>query len=91
MYSEALGIGITPSEFWNMSLQEVKDTVNSRIKQRNDEIYTLSGMVRVAVLSVFSKEVRFPDRSSDEQSEGNWKNSYNYLKALQKVHKKGGA
>ena len=91
MYNKALEVGIYPSEFWDMSIQEVSDTVNSRLKQRSDEIYTLSGMIRVAVLSVFSKDVKFPDRPNDEKSEESWKNSYNYLKALQKVHKKGGA
>ena len=88
MYSKALECGLLPAEFWDMSLQEVKDTVNSRFKQRNNEIYTLSGMIRVAVLSVFSKDVEFPDAPDMEQNaEGKWKNSYNYLKALQKKQK----
>ena len=72
-----------------MSLQEIRDTVHSRNKQKQNEIYALSSMIRVAVLSVFSKEVRFPDPPSEERKEGNWKNSYNYLKALQKIHKGG--
>jgi hypothetical protein len=67
-----------------MSLKEVQDTVTFRFRQKNQEIYTLSGMIRVAVLSVFSKETKFPDPPYNEQDEeGNWKNSYNYLKALQ--------
>lgn len=74
-----------------MTLQEVKDTVNSRFKQRQNDNYTLSSLIRVAVLSCFSKEVRFPDPPSEERKEGDWKNSYNYLKALQKIHKRGGA
>ena len=94
MYSEALESGILPLEFWEMSIQEVRDTVNSRMRQKQNEIYTLSGMIRVAVLSVFSDKCKFPV-SPDEafnregKREGNWKNSYNYLKALQKVHKGG--
>ena len=87
MYGKALEVGLLPSEFWGMSLQEIKDTVNSRFKQRNNEIYTLSGMIRVAVLSVFSKDVKFPEAPDNQSHEGNWKNSYNYLKALQKKQK----
>lgn len=82
MYAKALEVGIYPSEFWDMSLREVRDTVNSRIKQRNDEIYTLSSMIRVAVLSVFSSDVQFP-APPEHEKEQSWKNSYNYLKALQ--------
>jgi hypothetical protein len=88
MYRKALEVGILPSEFWGMSLKEVQDTVNSRLRQKDDEIYTLSAMIRVAVLSAFSKEVQFP-APPDQQKEQNWKNSYNYLKALQKAE--GGA
>ena len=90
MYAKALEVGIYPSEFWNMTLQEVRDTVNSRIRQKNDEIYTLSGMIRVAVLSVFpSSGVRFPAAPNQEEKQGDWKNSKKYLKALQKIHKGG--
>ena len=71
-----------------MTLQEVQDTVNSRIRQKNDEIYTLSGMIRVAVLSAFSDKVQFP-APPDSQEQQNWKNSYNYMKALQEAE--GGA
>ena len=88
MYGKALGVGISPSEFWAMSAQEVRDTVNSRIKQRNDEIYSLSALIRVAVLSVFSADVQFP-APPDESKERDWKNSYNYIKALQKLQQGG--
>ena len=92
MYSKALEMGLYPSEFWDMSLQEVKDTVNSRFRQKNNEIHALSGMIRVAVLSVFSKDCQFPSLPYGEEKEQkeSWKNSYNYMKALQKV-RKGGA
>jgi hypothetical protein len=90
MYNKALGVGILPSEFWEMSLREVRNTVDSRIRQKNNEIYSLSGMIRVAVLSAFSKEVQFPaSPDSSEKGSGNWENSKNYMKALQKV--RGGA
>ena len=90
MYNKALGVGILPSEFWEMSLREVRNTVDSRIRQKNNEIYSLSGMIRVAVLSAFSKEVQFPaPPDSSEKRSGNWENSKNYMKALQKV--RGGA
>ena len=89
MYRKALEVGIYPSEFWDMTLQEVRDTVNSRIRQKNDEIYTLSSMIRVAVLSVFSSDVQFPSAPTQEEKQGNWQNSKNYLKALQKIHKGG--
>jgi hypothetical protein len=90
MYSNALEVGIYPSEFWDMSVQEVRDTVNSRHKQKQNDIYALSAMVRVAVLSAFSDKVKFPSSPfPEEKTEGNWKNSYNYLKALQKKQQGG--
>lgn len=90
MYNKALGVGILPSEFWEMSLREVRNTVDSRIRQKNNEIYSLSGMIRVAVLSAFSKEVQFPaPPDNSEKESGNWMNSKKYMKALQKV--RGGA
>ena len=89
MYRKALEFGILPSEFWDMALQEVQDTVNSRIRQKNDEIYTLSGMIRVAVLSAFSDKVQFPAPPDQGEKQQNWKNSYNYMKALQEAE--GGA
>lgn len=95
MYNEALDVGIYPAEFWNMSMQEVRDTVSRRIRQKQDEIYTLSSMIRVAVASVINPENKYPTSAAEafgrnEIREGSWKNSYNYLKALQKL-KQGGA
>ena len=87
MYSKALEVGILPAEFWEMSLQEARDTAYSRIRQKNEEIYTLSGMIRVAVLSVFSKDVQFPAPPNKEEETGDWKNSYNYMKALQSTQR----
>ena len=89
MYNKALGVGILPSEFWEMSPREVRNTVDSRIRQKNNEIYALSGMIRVAVLSAFSEKVQFPLPPGSSEGTGNWMNSKNYLKALQKV--RGGA
>ena len=86
MYSKALGIGINPSEFWDMSLQEVKDTVSSRFRQKNKEIHALSGMIRVAVLSAFpDTNVKFPSvpYGEEEEQEESWKNSKNFMRALQ--------
>ena len=88
MYAKALEVDILPSEFWEMSIKEVEDTAHYRNRQKSDEIYTLSGMIRVAVLSCFSKEVRFPD-PPDHQMDQEWKNSYNYMKAIQEAE--GGA
>ncbi len=91
-YNDALQVGLSPYEFWSMSLAEIKDTVNSRLIQRQNDIYALSSMVRVAVLSVFSSEAPFP-KSADEafdrnkNREGNWINSYNYLKAVQEMQR----
>lgn len=71
-----------------MSLQEVQDTVNSRIRQNNDDIYTLSGMIRVAVLSVLSPDkVQFPAPPDQGEKQQNWKNSKKYFKALQEYEK----
>lgn len=71
-----------------MTLQEVRDTVNSRLKQRRNEIYALSSMIRVAVLSCFNSEVSFPEPPQDEEKqEASWVKSYEYLTELSKIHK----
>lgn len=67
-----------------MSFQEVTDTVSARIRHKESEIYNLSAMFRLAVLSSFSSDVQFPAPPDKNGGEENWKNSYNYLKALQK-------
>lgn len=76
-----------------MTLQEVKDTVNSRFKQRQNDNYTLSSLIRVAVLSCFSDNVRFPDPPYTEDDtkyeDGDWQNSKRYMDALSKIHKGG--
>lgn len=72
-----------------MSLQEVKDTVYSRFKQRQNDIYALSSMVRVAVLSCFSEETTFPPPPFENEKEGDWTKSYKYMSALSKIHKGG--
>lgn len=90
MYDEALAVGIMPAEFWAMTQREIRDTVTQRTRQKNIEIHALSGMIRVAVLSAFSDKVKFPASPfPEEKHEGNWKNSYNYLKALQKKQQGG--
>ena len=95
MYNEALDVGIYPEQFWDMTPQEVRDTVTRRIRQKQEEIYTLSSMIRVAVASAINSQNRFPASAAEafgreEKREGSWKNSYNYIKALQKL-KQGGA
>ena len=40
LYSNALEVGLTPSQFWNMSIKEAVDVINSRFKQRQDELYS---------------------------------------------------
>lgn len=77
-----------------MSLQEVRDTVNSRLKRSRNEIYALSSMIRVAVLSCFEQSgVTFPDApADDEEQEVSWEKSFNFMTELAKIHKgKGGA
>lgn len=66
-----------------MSLNEVYDVITARNERRNDEIYSLSNLIRIAVLSVFSEKVDFPEPPSNQRKENNWKNSYNYLKKVQ--------
>lgn len=89
-YNDALESGILPEQFWEMSLREVKDTVHSRFKQRQKDIYALSSLVRVAVLSCFSEDTTFPPPPSfEEENQGDWRNSYNYMAALSKIHKGG--
>lgn len=83
MYQRSLEVGILPSEFWGMSLKEINDTVSLRIKAKNNEIYALSGMLRLAVLSVFSKDVQFPSPPDNDENEEGWKKSKAYFKILQ--------
>lgn len=89
MHNDALCNGILPEQFWNMSPKEVKDTVYSRIKQRQNDIYSLSGMIRVAVLSCFKEDVQFPDSPYADNKVGEWQNSKKYMEALSKIHKGG--
>lgn len=90
MYNQALEVGIYPSEFWGMSPKEIRSTVNSRIRQKNNEIYALSNMIRVAVLSAFSSSVQFPaPPENGEKKAENWENSKQYLKALQQKMRGG--
>lgn len=92
IYSKALEVGLTPTQFWNMSAQEIMDTINSRFKQRQDELYSLSGLIRVAVASVLNPENRFPQsareafgRVEDDPEEG-WQRSKEYMQALAQAH-----
>ena len=67
-----------------MSCKEVRDTVDARLAQRKDEIYALSGMIRVTVLSVFPNTgVCFPAPPGQDDKEEAWMNSKKYMKALQ--------
>ena len=96
LYSNALEVGLTPSQFWNMSIKEAVDAINSRFKQRQDELYSLSGLIRVAVASVLNPENKFPQsareafgRVEDEAEEG-WQRSKEYMQALAEVHNRKG-
>ena len=97
IYSKALEVGLTPSQFWNMSIKEVVDTINSRFKQRQDELFSLSGLIRAAVASVLNPENKFPrsareafGRVDDEPCE-DWQRSKEYMTALAEVHNRKGA
>ena len=61
IYKDALCCGLSPEEFWNMTPQEIRDTVNSRLKQRQNDIY------------VFSLNTGDTDVSSDPLNLDNWK------------------
>lgn len=66
-----------------MSPREINDVIDSRIKQRNKEIYMLSGMIRTAIVSAFNTSVKFP-KAPDEE-EGDWRRSKAYFDALYKA------
>lgn len=94
LYSKALNVGITPTEFWNMSIKEVIDAINERYKQKQDDIYTLSLLIRVAVASVLSPENKFPKSSSEafgreRDHENDWQRSKEYFSQLASIHKGG--
>lgn len=74
-----------PSEFWALTLREAKDVITARTNRKNAEIYGLSNYIRLAVLSVLSPDVMFPNPPQEEETNSEkWKNSYNYLKQIQK-------
>lgn len=91
MFQRALEVGILPSEFWSMSLQEIVYTVSYRNKAKNKEIYEMAFLNRLAVLSCFSEKARFPSyselhgQSDDDES---WQNSKAFFKELQERRKK---
>lgn len=93
MYTEALKVGLLPSDFWEMSLQEARDTIFSRIRQRNNDIYSQAAMNRLAIISSFTHEVKFPAPPDqlEHQGEGNvhrWKESQKYMRALAELERK---
>lgn len=95
LYSNALEVGLTPSQFWNMSIKEAVDAINSRFKQRQDELYSLSGLIRVAVASVLNPENKFPQSAREafgrvEDEEEGWQRSKKYMQALAEVHNRKG-
>ena len=96
IYSKALEVGLTPTQFWNMSAQEIMDTINSRFKQRQDELYNLSMLIRVAVASVLNPENKFPHSAREafgmeEDPEEGWQRSKEYMSALAAIHNRKGA
>ena len=96
LYSRALEVGITPPQFWNMSIKEAVDVINSRFKQRQDELYSLSGLIRVAVASVLNSENKFPQSAREafgrvEDEEEGWQRSKEYMSALAAIHNRKGA
>ena len=64
-----------------MSLRELKDVIDSRIKQKNAEIYSLAGMIRTAIVTAFNKKERFPD-PPHVKAEGDWQKSKAYMEAV---------
>lgn len=93
LYDKALEVGVLPAEFWEMSLQETRDTVFARIRKSNNDIYSQSALNRMAILSSFSKEIKFPEppEQNERQGEGNlhrWKESKKYMKALAELERK---
>lgn len=87
MYTQALEVGLMPSEFWALSVKEARDIITARITQKSNEIYSLSNMIRLAVLSVFSPDVQFPQPPQAEGNENKWKNSKNFMKQLQQAQR----
>ena len=93
-YSKALEVGILPAQFWNMSPLEIRDTINSRFKQRQDELFNLSMLIRVAVASVLNPENKFPRSAAEafgreeeqEEGEGDWHRSAEFMKELAAAH-----
>ena len=93
LYDKALEVGVLPAEFWEMSLQETRDTVFSRIRKSNNDIYAQAALNRMAILSSFSKENKFPKppNQNEHQGEGNlhrWKESQKYMQALAELGRK---
>ena len=71
-----------------MSLAEIRDVYEYRTEQRNMEIYSLSGMIRTAIVTAFNDKTKFPPAPGSEES-GDWHRSAAYLRAICKAQ--GGA
>ena len=71
-----------------MSLAEIRDVYEYRTEQKNMEIYSLSGMIRTAIVTAFNEKVKFPSAPGAEET-GDWHISAAYLRAICKMQ--GGA
>ena len=88
MYNKAVEVGVYPSEFWKMSPGEIRDIITLRVKQRSNEIYYLSGMIRTAIVSAFSDKVQFPSAPpGEDEQEQQWKRSRDYMRALSELQR----
>ena len=86
IYPLALEVGIKPGDFWENSISENTEMIAALNKQNFENIYELSALIRVAVVSAFNADVKFPELNSEKEEQSNlndWESSKAYMMRLQ--------
>ena len=86
IYPLALEVGIKPGDFWENSISENTEMIAALNKQNFENIYELSALIRVAVVSAFNADVKFPELNSEKEEQSNlndWESSKAYMMKLQ--------
>ena len=90
IYPLALEVGIKPSDFWENSISENTEIIKALNKRNFENIYELSALIRVAVVSAFNADVKFPELNTEKEEQSNlndWESSKAYMMKLQERRK----
>lgn len=84
-------MGVKPQEFWNNSIAENIAIIGACNKKNSEDIYNLSALIRIAIVSSFNKDVKFPDLTPEQEERSNvtdWEASKAYMMILKERRNK---